>query len=92
MMFLKALDKDERFFLVNGIIGTAREVCPSFDDLATMEFTPDFLEESVKVPFDTGIFTKRENYLRFQLVGISDRFVEKGKEMYAESSLFTIST
>ena len=56
----KALDKDERFFLVNGIIGTAREVCPSFDDLATMEFTPDFLEESVKVPFDTGIFTKGE--------------------------------
>ena len=56
----KPLDKDERFYLVNGIIGTAREIVPSFDDLATMEFTADFLEESVKVPFDTGIFTKGE--------------------------------
>ena len=56
----KSLDKDERFYLVNGIIGTAKEIVPSFDDLATMEFTADFLEESVKVPFDTGIFTKGE--------------------------------
>ena len=56
----KPLDKDERFYLVNGIIGTAKEIVPSFDDLATMEFTADFFEESVKVPFDTGIFTKGE--------------------------------
>jgi ATP-dependent exoDNAse (exonuclease V) alpha subunit len=56
----KALDKDERFYLVNGIIGTANNILPSFDDLATMEFTADFLEESVKVAFDTGIFTKGE--------------------------------
>ena len=56
----KSLDKDERFFLVNGIIGKARDIKPSFDDLATMEFTADFLEESVKVAFDTGIFTKGE--------------------------------
>ncbi len=56
----KPLDKEERFFLVNGIIGTASEIQPSMDDLATMEFTADFLEESVKVHFDTGIFTKGE--------------------------------
>ena len=56
----KPLDKDERFYLVNGIIGTAKEIVPSFDDLATMECTADFFEESVKVPFDTGIFTKGE--------------------------------
>ena len=56
----KPLDKDEKFYLVNGIIGTAKEIVPSFDDLATMEFTADFLEESVKVSFDTGIFTKGE--------------------------------
>ena len=56
----KPLDKEERFFLVNGIIGTASEVVASFDDLATMEFTADFLDESVKVAFDTGIFTKGE--------------------------------
>ena len=53
----KALDKGLKFYLVNGIIGTAEEVKESYDDLATMEFTADFLNESVKVPFDTGIFT-----------------------------------
>lgn len=53
----KPLDKEERFHLVNGIIGTARDVKESFDDLATMEFTADFMQEGVKVPFDTGIFT-----------------------------------
>ena len=53
----KPLDKEERFHLVNGIIGIARDVKESFDDLATMEFTADFMQEGVKVPFDTGIFT-----------------------------------
>ena len=53
----KPLDKEEKFFLVNGIIGTASNVNEGLDDLATMEFQADFLEESVKVPFDTGIFT-----------------------------------
>ena len=56
----KPLDDEERFHLVNGIIGTATEVKPSMDDLATMQFQADFLENSVKVPFDTGIFTKGE--------------------------------
>ncbi|MBE7086226.1 MAG: hypothetical protein E7366_03645 [Clostridiales bacterium] len=54
----KALDGNDTFFLVNGIIGTASEIKPHFDDLATMEFQADFMNESVKVPFDTGIFTK----------------------------------
>ncbi len=56
----KPLDKEERFHLVNGIIGTVEEITPHFDRLATMEFTADFMEESVKVPFDTGIFEKGE--------------------------------
>ncbi len=56
----KALDKDDRFHLVNGIIGRAREITPSMDDLASMEFTADFMEEGVRVPFDTGIFEKGE--------------------------------
>lgn len=56
----KPLDKDERFHLVNGIIGRASAIAPCFDDLATMEFQADFLEESVKVPFDTAIFTYGE--------------------------------
>lgn len=52
----KPLDKEERFHLVNGIIGIAENVKEEMDDLATMEFRADFLQESVKVPFDTGIF------------------------------------
>jgi ATP-dependent exoDNAse (exonuclease V) alpha subunit len=54
----KPLDKEERFHLVNGIIGVAEEVQESIDDLATMEFRADFMQESVKVPFDTGIFER----------------------------------
>lgn len=53
----KPLDKDERFHLVNGIIGTATEIQPQEDGLATMQFKADFMEESIRVPFDTAIFT-----------------------------------
>ena len=52
----KPLDKKQRFFLVNGIIGTSRDVKESFDELATMEFQADFMDVGVRVPFDTGIF------------------------------------
>ncbi len=54
----RALDEEERFHLVNGIIGTAREIQPSVDDLASMEFTADFMERGIRVPFDTGIFER----------------------------------
>ena len=54
----KPLDKEERFHVVNGIIGVAEEVQENIDDLATMEFRADFMQESVKVPFDTGIFER----------------------------------
>lgn len=53
----KPLDKHNKFYLVNGIIGTARDIKESFDDLATMQFQADFMDTEVKVPFDTGIFT-----------------------------------
>lgn len=53
----KPLDRDERFHLVNGIIGTATEIQPQEDGLATMQFKADFMEESIRVPFDTAIFT-----------------------------------
>ncbi|MBR2023879.1 MAG: AAA family ATPase [Clostridia bacterium] len=56
----KPLDQDARFYLVNGIIGTAKDVQENCDGLATMQFTPDFLSETVTVPFDTGIFTDGE--------------------------------
>ena len=52
----KPLDTGKKFHLVNGIIGTATDIKEQLDDLATMEFTADFLDYGVKVPFDTGIF------------------------------------
>ena len=56
----KPLDDERKFHLVNGVIGRASEVNECFDDLATMTFTPDFLDKGVTVPFDTGIFTSGE--------------------------------
>lgn len=54
----KPLDKEERFFLVNGIIGTARNIQEHFDELATMDFQADFMDTSVSTTFDTAIFTQ----------------------------------
>lgn len=53
----KSLDKDGKFFLVNGIIGTAKDVKEGFDKLAKMTFCADFLDEGIESAFDTGIFT-----------------------------------
>lgn len=53
----KTLDEEGKFFLVNGIIGTATQVQEGMDGIATMQFQPDFLENSIKVPFDSAIFT-----------------------------------
>ncbi len=56
----RSLDEEERFHLVNGIIGKVSEVTPSMDDLASMDFTADFMERGIRVPFDTGIFERGE--------------------------------
>ena len=56
----KPLDADGKFHLVNGIIGTATEICPQQDGLATMQFKADFMEESICAPFDTGVFEDGE--------------------------------
>ncbi len=56
----KPLDREGRFHLVNGVIGRASEVKAGLDDLASMCFTADFMEEGVDVPFDTGIFERGE--------------------------------
>ncbi len=56
----KPLDEAEKFHLVNGIIGRASEIQPSFDSLASMRFTAEFMEEGIKVPFDTGVFERGE--------------------------------
>ena len=54
----KPLDDAKAFYLVNGIIGTAANIQEQPDDLATMDFTADFMDHGVKVPFDTGIFLR----------------------------------
>lgn len=52
----KPLDGNGRFFLVNGVIGIAKNVQKEGKGLASMDFYPDFVTGSVRVPFDTGIF------------------------------------
>lgn len=52
----KPLDTSNKFFLVNGVIGFAENVRREGKGLASMDFYPDFLAGSVRVPFDTGIF------------------------------------
>ncbi|MBQ8375232.1 MAG: AAA family ATPase [Clostridia bacterium] len=52
----KPLDAEERFHLVNGIIGRVRNIEEQMDLLATMDFKADRLGEEVGVIADTGIF------------------------------------
>ena len=52
----KPLDEHKKFFLVNGLIGLAANVQEGMDELATMDFKVDFAKESVRAPFDMGIF------------------------------------
>lgn len=52
----KPLDGRGKFFLVNGVIGLAQNVRKEGKGLASMDFFPDFISGSVRVPFDTGIF------------------------------------
>ncbi len=56
----KSLDKEEKFHLVNGVIGYVESVEEHLDDLGVIKFRADFLSESITVPFDTGIFLKKE--------------------------------
>lgn len=52
----KPLDPGNKFFLVNGVIGYAKNVRREGKGLASMDFSPDFVSGSVRVPFDAGIF------------------------------------
>jgi ATP-dependent exoDNAse (exonuclease V) alpha subunit len=53
----KTLDEKGDFFLVNGIIGFAKNVREGYDKIATMDFRADFSNEEVRSAFDVGIFT-----------------------------------
>lgn len=53
----KTLDKEGNFHLVNGIIGTCRNIEEGEDGLGRLDFKADFLPDTVEaLPFDTGIF------------------------------------
>ena len=59
----KTLDERGDFHLVNGIIGTCRNVRVQLDGLGLLDFTPDFLPDAVEgLPFDTGIFTRGQYF------------------------------
>lgn len=58
----KTLDKDKKFYLVNGVIGEGKYVVEGLDGLASMTFKPDFLDEPVDVVFDTGVFLQGDYY------------------------------
>ena len=55
------LDEEEKFHLVNGIIGRAEEdVTEGMDFLARLAFQADGIGGRVEVPIDTGIFLSKE--------------------------------
>lgn len=54
------LDKEEKFHLVNGIIGRVEgEVQEGLDFLARLSFQADGIGDAVEVPIDTGIFLQK---------------------------------
>ena len=56
----KPLDTNDKFHLVNGIIGYCSNVTAHRDFLGVMDFRADFLPNSVQVAFDAGVFYSRE--------------------------------
>ena len=60
----KPLDDEEKFHLVNGIIGRMTDVKEGLDFLATASFTANGIGNTVEVPFDTGIF-EQSAYVHF---------------------------
>ncbi len=59
----KTLDEKGDFHLVNGIIGTCHNVREQLDGLGQLDFTPDFLPDTLEdLPFDAGIFTRGQYF------------------------------
>lgn len=55
------LDKEEKFHLVNGMIGRVEEEpTEGMDYLARIRFKADGIGEAVEIPVDTGIFLEKE--------------------------------
>ena len=59
----KTLNEKGDFHLVNGIIGTCHNVREQLDGLGQLDFTPDFLPDTLEdLPFDAGIFTRGQYF------------------------------
>ena len=58
----KPLDEEERFHLVNGIIGTVRSVEECYDGLLRMQFRADGIGDEVQVIADGGVFQTGEYF------------------------------
>ena len=56
----KPLDKEERFHLVNGMIGTVENVVEHYDHLLSLSFTADGIGDEIDVVADGGIFIADE--------------------------------
>lgn len=74
------IDREMRFNMVNGIIGTVIE--PFYDQgkqIGFIQFKPDFLDENCPeaLPVDTGIFT--DGYYRYKRGDYFEKFDENGE-------------
>ncbi len=56
----KPLDEEERFHLVNGIIGKASNIVEQCDNLLSMSFKADGIGQEIKAIVDSGIFLTGE--------------------------------
>ena len=81
----KKIDEAGNFHLVNGIIGTCRNVEEGEDGLARLDFKADFLDKEVEgLPFDTGIFREGRYYFGY---GDTAYFLENGALVHESSFL-----
>ena len=72
----KKIDEKGNFHLVNGIIGTCRNVEEGEDGLGKLDFQADFLDKQVEdLPFDTGIFLEGRYYHNY---GDTAYFLQNG--------------
>ena len=79
----KKIDEKGNFHLVNGIIGTCRNVEEGEDGLGKLDFQADFLDKQVEdLPFDTGIFLEGRYYYGY---GDTAYFLQNGALVHEKS-------
>ena len=79
----KKIDEKGNFHLVNGIIGTCRNVEEGEDGLGKLDFKADFLDKQVEeLPFDAGIFREGRYYYGY---GDTAYFLQNGSLVHESS-------